>query len=124
MQYTFKANLAHKAVIVSYLLEIFLLIAITMIWVPEGKTANLTVCLILITPLLPFLPFLLKRSLHANVWLCFLSLLYFMLAVPSAFDPRYGVLGHLELGNIMFLFIATMCFTRWEQRRLGISITQ
>lgn len=124
MNYLFKANLAHKAVFVSYLLQIFLLVGMTLIWVPEGKTANLTVCIILLTPLLPFFPFLLKRSLHAHVWLCFLSLLYFMLAVPSAFDPRYGWIGHAELANIMFLFIATMCFTRWEQRQLGISITR
>lgn len=124
MNYTLKANIGWLLTLASYLLEIVLLVLMTMVWVPQGKQANLTVCLVLVLPLLPFLPFLLKRSIRAHVWLCFLCLFYLLLAIPSGFDPRYGVLGRVELANVIVLFVISMCFVRWEQRRLGISVTR
>lgn len=124
MEYTIKAHWAYKAVILFTLLEIILLIAITLVWPPEGKQANLTVGLVLVLPLVAFMPFLLKRSIRAVAYLSFLTLFYFLLAVPSAMDPRYNVLAQLELGNIVLLFMFSMLFTRWEQRRLGITITR
>lgn len=124
MEYTVKAHWAHKAVLAFTLFEVLLLIAITMIWPPEGKQANLTVCLVLVLPLVAFIPFLVKRSIRAVAYLSFLSLFYFVLAVPNAMDPRYGLLAHLALANIVLLFIFSMLFTRWEQRRLGITITR
>lgn len=123
-EYARKARLAYPVVIVSFIFELCLLIAMTLVWPPEGKTANLTVCLLLVAPLLPFFPFLLKRNLHAYAWLCFVLLLYIMLAIPTAFDPRYGMLGRLELANLTVLFTFAMMFVRWEQRRLGITITR
>ena len=124
MNYTIKANIGHVAVLLSYFLQIVLLLLMTLVFVPEGKQPNLTVGLILVLPLLPFMPFLIKRSIRAHVWLCYLSLFYFMLAVPSGMDPRYGLIGRIELVNIIFLFVICMCFVRWEQRRLGISVTR
>lgn len=124
MNYSAKARLGWLASMASYLLQIVLLVLMTMVWPPQGKSANLVVCVILVAPLLPFLPFLLRRSIRAHVWLCFLSLFYLMMAVPSGFDPRYGLLGRLELANVMLLFVFTLCFARWEQRRLGISVTR
>ena len=121
--YIGKAKFGWVVSFVSYLSEIILLALIFLVLPPEGKEPNVVVFLIYTAPLIPFAPFLLKRNIHAHVWLCFLSLLYFMFAVPSGFDPRYGILGKLELANTIILFVITMCFTRWEQRRLGITIT-
>lgn len=124
MGYTVKAHWAYRVVLLTTFFEMLLLVAITLVWPPEGKQANLTVCLLLVMPLLAFMPFLLKRSIRAIAYLSFVTLFYFLLAVPSAMDPRYGVLGQLELANIVLLFFFCMLFTRWEQRRLGITITR
>lgn len=120
----FKAKLAFYTAFGCYIAEIFILIAMTMVWPPEGKETNLTVCLIFVLPLLPFFPFLAKRSIRAFVALCYASLFYLAFAVPSALDPRYGLLGQLEFAAIGLLCASSMMFARWEQKRLGISITR
>ena len=121
--YIVKAKVGWLLCLFSYFFEIMLLVLMFLVIVPEGKTANLTVFILYTLPLIPFAPYLLKRGIRAHVWLCFLSLFYFMFAVPSAIDPRYGLLGRIELCNTILLFVATLCFSRWEQRRLGITIT-
>lgn len=124
MDYTARANFAYKICVLGLLLEIALLFAMTLIWLPEGKQANWTVALILTLPLIAFLPWVFKRSLSAFAYLAFLMLWYVFLAVPSAMDARYGFLGRIELANVIMLFTVCLLFVRYEQRRLGISITR
>jgi uncharacterized membrane protein len=114
----------HGAVLASLLLQIVLLSLGTLWFLPEGKTANLTVCLVLTLPLAAFVPFIVKRNIRAAAWLSYFIMLYFTMATLNVFDPRYGVLAQLELSNSILLFIFSMMFTRYEQRRLGISITR
>lgn len=123
-RFGFKSQIAFFGTWLFYLAEILLLIAMTMIWPPQGKDANLTVCLILVLPLLPFFPFLYKRSIRAFIVLCYFSLFYLAFAVPSAIDPRYGVLGQIEFALTGLLCASSMMFARWEQKRLGISVTR
>jgi len=61
--------------------------------------------------------------LKVHAWLSFLSMFYFILAVLNVFDPRYGAIAQLELASTVLLFILSMMYTRYEQRRLGITIT-
>lgn len=122
--FDFKAKLAFYTAFGCYIAEIAILIAMTLFWTPEGKEPNLTVCLILVLPLLPFFPYLFKRSIRAFIALCFASLFYLAFAVPSALDPRYGLLGQLEFAVVSMLCVSSMMFARWEQKRLGISVTR
>lgn len=121
--YTPKAQLMHKASTVSLVAHIIMLMLGTLVILPDGKQANPVVCAMLTLPLLAFLPFVVKRSIRAHAWLMFMTLFYFLRTV-NVFDPNYGVLAQLEFANIILLFIFTMMFTRYEQRRLGISITR
>lgn len=123
-EYQFKASAYRYASLAFLLLHIALLLAQTLWITPEGKEPNLTVGLILIAPLVLFLPWILLRNLRAHAWLSFTSLWFFMLAVPTVLDTRYGVLAQLEFANSILLFVVTMMFVRCEQRRLGISITR
>lgn len=122
--YTVKARYAWYLVLVSYCTEIALLLLMTGVYPPEGKAPNLIIGMLLAAPLLPFAPFLLRRGIRAHVLLCFFSLFYFFLAVPSGMDPRYGWLARIEVANTFLLFVSTMSFARFEQRRLGISVTR
>lgn len=122
-EYALKAELTRWICLVSYIAQIVLLFLVTHIILPEGKTANTTVFLILALPLVPFLPFLIARNIKAHAWLMFSTLFYFTLVVVNVFDPNYGFIAQLELGNIIILFCTSMMFTRYEQRRLGITIT-
>ncbi len=123
IEYAFKAEVTRWLCFISYLTQLVLLFLLTHILLPEGKAANTTVFLILAIPLLPFLPFLALRSIKAHAWLMFTSLFYFVLVVDDVLDPKYGVIAQLELANIIILFCSSMMFTRYEQRRLGITIT-
>ena len=124
LNYQIKSALAHKVACLSYAAEILVLIIGTLIWPPVDKQPNAVVAVVLLLPLLAFLPFLLKRSLRAWAFLSFVSLFYLLLAVPNAMDVRYGLLAHIELLICMSLFSSTLLFVRFEQRRLGISITR
>lgn len=123
-EYQFKAMAYRYASLVFLLLHTALLLAQTLWITPTGKEPNLTVAILLIAPLVLFLPWIVLRNLRAHAWLSFTSLWFFMLAVPSAFDPRYGFLAQWEFANSVLLFVSTMMFVRCEQRRLGISITR
>lgn len=123
IEYQAKAQLMRKASVVLLISQIVFFFLKTTVLLPEGKTPNLIVFLVFSAPLIGFLPFVIKRNLKAHAWLCYLSLLYFIPFSMNVFDPRFGVIAQLELANIILLFLATMMFTRYEQRRLDITIT-
>jgi uncharacterized membrane protein len=123
-EYTFKANVTRYLCLLTFLLQIVILALGTLVFVPEGKEANLTVCLLLVIPLLLFSPFIILRHLKAHAWLGFLTMGYFFIATMSVFDARYGLIVQIEFFNSILLFTSSMMFTRYEQRRLGISITR
>ena len=121
--YEVKANLAWLLTSLLFIVEILLLFLITNVSPPQGKEANMVVFAVLALPLIPFFPYLIVRNIKAHAWLCFVLMFYFILVVDDVLDPRYGILAQLELATICLLFISTMLFTRYEQRRLGITIT-
>ena len=123
IEYQAKANLTHKLCFISYVAEIIILFLLTHVLYPAGKSPNTVVFCILAIPLLPFFPFLIKRNIKAHAWLMFMTLFYFVLVVDDVLDPRYGFIAQLELANIFILFCSSMLFTRYEQKRLDITIT-
>ena len=124
VEYALKAELTRWLCLLSFAVELLLLFLLTHIFLPEGKESNSIVFLVLALPLFAFTPFLIKRNIKAHAWLMFTSLFYFSLVVLNIFDPNYhALLARIEFGNIIILFCTSMLFTRYEQRRLGITIT-
>ena len=121
--YAVKADISYVLTIISVAVELLLLYLVTHTFLPEGKNANTVIFWVNAIPLLVFLPLLLIRNIKAFAWLSFLIMLYFIIAVMNAFDPRYGVVSQLELATVCLIFIFSMLFIRYEQRRLGITIT-
>lgn len=123
--YAALSDRAFIASMVAVVVQIILIVLSTMVVVPEHKSPNITICVLLLLPLLIILPWLLWRNIRAHIWLCFLMLGYFMPSVQSAFLwQQYGFLPFVEIANEVYAFIVAMMFARWEQKRYQISVTR
>ena len=71
-----------------------------------------------LSPLLIFLPGMLAGNLRSYIWLCFVSLLYFLVLVERLFAQPDSVLGISGMVAVVTLFIAAMLFVRWRAREL------
>ena len=69
-------------------------------------------------PLLIFLPGLLRDRLRSYIWLCFVSLLYFMALVERLFAVPGSALAVVGTCAVVTLFIAAMMYVRWRAREL------
>lgn len=88
-----------------------------------GRHANLLIAGLHIVPLLFFLPSLLRHNVRSYVWLCFISLGYFLVVVPNALACS-TVLNVLEPVLIVILFVAAMFYIRWRSRALKARLEQ
>lgn len=88
----------------------------TFVWHQEGRQGSITIWLIRSLPLLAFMPWLLRRNHRAMIWLCFLLLLYFLVAVPNAMSPIGVWINHVEAWLVVVLFVSSMMYSRWIQR--------
>lgn len=70
-------------------------------------------------PLLAFVPGAISGSVRSMLWLCFVLLLYFIVAVPHLFLPATLMFGIIEVTLISVLFIAAMLFARWRKSEIG-----
>lgn len=70
-------------------------------------------------PLIVFLPGLLRGTWKTYLWLCFVLLAYFMVAVDVLFRPGAGAVDWLQLVLICVLFTTAMFYARWRQRELA-----
>lgn len=71
-----------------------------------------------ILPLLIFIPGMIKDNLRSYIWLCFVSLLYFIALVERLFvmpDDPFAILG---MTAVVVLFCAAMMYVRWRARAL------
>ena len=110
-RYTFYTVLAcYMSLLVVYVLSL-------LIYPSCGRSANLFIAALHIVPLLFFLPSLLRHNVRAYVWLCFMALGYFLVAVPNAVGCP-TVLAMVEPTLIVIMFIAAMMFVRWRSRAL------
>lgn len=112
-----KARLAQWAVWMSYSGLLLMQPLRTVVWPSCERAPNPVVGLLLCVPLLIFLPGILKRSTRSHIWLCFVSMGYFLLAVTGFFNCA-SALAALELLFIVVLFIAAMMFSRWYAQLL------
>jgi len=67
-------------------------------------------------PLLIFLPGMLNNKLRSYIWVCFVSLLYFLSLVERLFAQPDSILAILGMLAVVTLFIAAMMFVRWRAR--------
>ena len=65
-------------------------------------------------PLLLFLPGMLRDRLRSYVWLCFVSLLYFIALVERVFAQPGEAPGIIGLVSVVILFISAMLYVRWR----------
>jgi len=69
-------------------------------------------------PLLIFLPGLLRDRLRSYIWLCFVSLLYFIALVERLFAVPGSALAVTGMVAVVTLFVAAMMYVRWRAREL------
>lgn len=74
-------------------------------------------------PLLLFLPGMLRDRLRSFIWLCFVSLLYFITLVERLFATPHAVLPWLGMVAVVTLFCSAMFYVRWRARELQASVT-
>jgi uncharacterized membrane protein len=69
-------------------------------------------------PLLLFLPGMARDRLRSFIWLCFVSLLYFITLVERLFATPQAVLPWLGMVAVVTLFCSAMFYVRWRAREL------
>ena len=90
----------------------------TQIYDAWQRSAPVVVWLMWVLPILILLPGVLKDRLRTVAWLCFVSLLYFLIAVPRSFAEPGNLRTLLELVSVIGLFISTMFYLRFRGRAL------
>lgn len=93
----------------------------TLVWPSGGRDPNVVIWLLLVIPLVIFLPGMVKGAVRTHAWLCFVTLLYFLMAVPNLFVPGGQWLDAAELTGSVTLFLAAMFYVRWsgQDAKLG-----
>ena len=106
-----KVKLARRVTLISFAL---LLIGLTGS-VFSGDTSPRLLILVLL-PLLIFLPGILKSQPRSLILLCFVSLLYFCVITLNVFKSDRSIYDILALVSVVVLFIVSMFFSRWQKK--------
>jgi uncharacterized membrane protein len=69
-------------------------------------------------PLVIFLPGMLRNNLRSYIWLCFVSLLYFIGLVVRLFAQPDSVLHAVSMLSVVTVFTSAMFYVRWTAREL------
>jgi len=69
-------------------------------------------------PLLIFLPGMLRQHLRSYIWLCFVTLLYFIAQVERMFAQPGSPAVILGMVAVVGLFVTAMLYVRWRAREL------
>ncbi|MBG8562770.1 DUF2069 domain-containing protein [Pseudomonas qingdaonensis] len=100
------------------------LLTVNNLWFANLHGARVGVILAIeLVPLLLVLPGMLMGSARAHAWTCFVVNLYFIKGVLAAFDPARALLGWLEVGISLVLFVSALLFVRWRfqyERRVAM----
>jgi len=88
------------------------------------RSAPLPVWLIKLLPLAVVLPAVLRDRLSSVIWVCLVSLLYFVVAVQRVFAEPGSPRAVLELVAVIGLFLAGMFYTRFRARELRRDIPE
>lgn len=86
---------------------------------PPPEEARFAVILgVLWLPLLVFFPFVWLKKPRPHIWLCFVSLIYFMQGTTTAFVPGKAGIGFAQAVFALVLFTAAMLYGRWRAMQL------
>ncbi|MFK7975108.1 MAG: DUF2069 domain-containing protein [Halioglobus sp.] len=69
-------------------------------------------------PLLLFVRGMLRDNLRSYIWLCFVSLGYFLILVQRGFAQSADLSVWIGLAAVVSLFIAAMMYVRWRAQAL------
>nr|WP_243667091.1 DUF2069 domain-containing protein [Pseudomonas brassicae] len=96
-------------------LGLITLLTVNNLWFADLHGARTGVILAIeLVPLLLVLPGMLMGSARAHAWTCFVVNLYFIKGVLAAFDPARALLGWLEVGISLGLFVSALLYVRWR----------
>lgn len=96
--------------------EIVLVTAVTLVQRPDGAAlyAGIVLALLKCAPLLALLPFLLRGSRKAAVWLCYAFCFYFPMAVLTVMEPApLRWLGAGEIVVSAVVYTSALLAVRW-----------
>lgn len=108
-----KSQFAFRAVLISLALLWLIVTLATLVMPGCGRSPNIIIWALHCVPLLIVLPGVLRGSPRAHIWLCFLSLGYFTVAVTGAF-ACWSSLALLEVFAVVAVFISAMLYARWR----------
>ncbi|CAA0102269.1 DUF2069 domain-containing protein [Zhongshania aliphaticivorans] len=86
----------------------------TWVWVQEGRQPSMTIWIIRVVPMLMFAHAVFKSQLRGIAWMCFASLLYFVMAVTEALSSLAIWFNYVELAMVVILFCSATVFIRWQ----------
>lgn len=109
-----KADAAWWVMVVSFWLQIIVLTLTTWWLHQEGRQPSVTIWLVRIVPLLCFAWGMHHRNLRQIAWLCFVCLLYFMVAVTEAMSPLRLWINDIEVALSVSVFVSAMLTIRWQ----------
>lgn len=75
-------------------------------------------------PLVLFMPFVARDSLRAVIWLCFVTLFYFVVSVEWVFAQPDALVPILGIVLIVLLFSAAVAYIRLRGRELRAAQSQ
>lgn len=84
-----------------------------------GKEPNFIMWAIHAMPLMLFLPGMLRSSYRSFAWLCFVVLIYFTADVDTLMVGPPSIYAWPSLILVVVLFIASVCFIRWQARQFN-----
>lgn len=87
-------------------------------WDAWQRNAPAIVWLFKLAPLLVVVPGALRDHLRSMVWLSFVSLLYFLMAVQRIFAEPHSLRAIVELLAVIVLFLSAMLYVRYRARDL------
>lgn len=114
---TQKANYGFQVCLGLYLSLIALLLTKTL-WLNSPEKSHLILSIVQIMPLLLPLPGLLRKRTKSAAWLCFILCFYFISSVLATWSFPGALYEWLITFFVIFLYIASMMFIRWQGRLL------
>jgi len=112
MSFTRKANISRIVVLAG----LFTLLATYFFIHIQNGEYVLMKCVISAMPVAIFIPGLLSRRYRTGSLLCFVLLIYFMLATQELFIPGDQFVDWVIMCLIVALFTISMFYARWQQR--------
>ena len=112
---------SHLCAIISYYLLIILFLTFNLQNLQINLIFKLIITMIQISPLLPFIKGLHALHFRSMIWLCFLSLVYFVHGIMNALSGAYSLFGWSEIIFSLLLFISlAVCANARKKRQKNI----